>query len=298
MHSMDWDDIRLFLAAHRAGSTAQAAQALGVQHTTVGRRLAGLEAALGAKLFIRTPKGLRPTEVATAILPLAEEAERQLQAIRRRIAGGDGVIEGKVRLTTSDAFSDFLVRHLPALHARHPALEVEVHSSNRMLDLARGEADIAVRMMAVGQSDLTCRRIGTAAWSLYAAESYLARQERPPSLADLTGQDVVGFDETLKSSPGAVWLATYAGGAHVAFRGNSIGAVMRAAVVGMGLAMLPCFMAAGEPSLRRIVPDLAVTRGIFVLFHPELGKAARIRAVVEFLAQMIREEAGLLDGTR
>lgn len=298
MHSMDWDDIRLFLAAHRAGSTAKAAQALCVQHTTVGRRLARLEAVLGAKLFIRTPAGLRPTEVAAAILPLAEEAERQFLAIRRRISGGDAVIEGKVRLTTSDAFSDFLVQRLPVLHERHPALEVEIHSSNRMLDLAKGEADIAVRMMAAGQSDLTCRRIGTAAWSLYAADSYLARQGGLPSLADLTGQDVVGFDESLNGSPGAIWLATYATKAHVAFRGNSIGAVLRAAVVGMGLAMLPCFLAAAEPSLRRIAPELAVTRGIFVMFHPELGQSARIRAVVEFLAEMVREEAGILEGTK
>lgn len=297
MHSMDWDDIRVFLAAYRAGSTAQAALALGVRHTTVGRRLAGLEQALGARLFVRTPEGLQPTDVAEAILSLAEEAERQFLAIRRRVAGGDGVIEGKVRLTTSEAFSDFLVRHLPVLHERHPALEVEILSSNRVLDLARGEADIAVRMMAVGQSDLTCRRIGTAAWSLYASESYLARKG-VPSLTDLTGQDVVGFDETLKGSPGAVWLATHASGAHITFRGNSIGSVLRATVVGMGLAMVPCFMAAGEPSLRRIAPDLAVTRGIFVVFHPELGQAARIRAVVEFLAEMAREEAGVLGGTQ
>ena len=120
MHNMNWDDLRVFLASYRACSTSRAAQELGVQHTTVGRRLAALEAALGIRLFIRTPQGLQPTETAIAILPLAEEAERQFLSISRRVADGNGVIEGKVRLTTSEAFSDFLVGHLPALHKRYP----------------------------------------------------------------------------------------------------------------------------------------------------------------------------------
>ena len=297
MHNMNWDDVRVFLASYRACSTSRAAQELGVQHTTVGRRLAALEDALETKLFIRTPQGLQPTETAIAIVPLAEEAERQFLSITRRVADGNGVIDGKVRLTTSEAFSDFLVGHLPTLHKRHPTLEVEILSANRVLDLTRGEADIAVRMMAAGQAHLTCRKIGIAAWSLYATESYLARKGMPSLLDDLTGHDVVAFDETLKGSPGAVWLVNSAGGAHVAFRGNSIGAVMRAAVVGMGLAVVPCFMAAGEPSLRRISPELSITRGIYVVFHPELGQTARIRAVVEFLAEVVNEDAGLLAGT-
>lgn len=296
MHNMDWDDIRYFLAAYRAGSTSQAARLLGVRHTTVGRRLAGLEAALQAKLFIRTPEGISPTVVATAILAQAEEAERSILAIRRQAGSGDAAVEGKVRLTTSEAFTDYLVRHLPLLRERHPALDLEILSSNRVLDLMRGEADIAVRMAPTSQSELTCRRIGNAGWALYASEAYVQRRGVPDSPTDLSGHEVIGFDESLKGSPGAQWVETHAKAAHIPFRGNSIGAIMRAAVVGMGIAMVPCFLAAAEPGLRRLSPELVATRGIFLVFHPSLAQVARIRAVVAFLVEVAREEAGLLAG--
>lgn len=297
MHSMDWDDVRYFLAAYRAGSTSGAARALGVRHTTVGRRLAGLEHALGAVLFIRTPEGIMPTAHATAILAVAEAAEASLVALKQQVGHGDAEIAGKVRVTTSEAFTDYLVRHLPVLQARHSALDVEILSSNRVFDLMRGEADIAVRMMTTSQPDLISRRIGDAGWSLYASEAYVARRGVPMPPTDLSGHDVVGFDDSLKGSPGAQWLEAHGKAAHLAFRGNSISAIMRAAVVGMGIAMLPCFLAAAEPGLRRLSPHLVSTRGIWLVFHPSLAHVARVRAVVDFLAEVAREEAGLLAGT-
>src|SRR5690349_16181026 len=106
---MDWDDLRYFLAVHRAGSTAGAARLLNVQHTTVGRRLTGLEEQLGTSLFARTPTGLVPTSVAADILPLAEDVERAMQAIGRVTQSGGTGLEGVVRLTTSEAFSGYFV---------------------------------------------------------------------------------------------------------------------------------------------------------------------------------------------
>lgn len=296
MHSMDWDDVRYFLAAYRTGSTSQAARLLGVRHTTVGRRLADLEASLGAVLFIRTPEGLAPTAHANGVLPMAEAAERSLLALQHQVGSGDAAIEGKVRLTTSEAFSDYLVRHLPALYECHPGLEVEILSSNRVFDLMRGEADIAVRMTTTSQAELTCRRIGNAGWSLYASDAYVARRGVPDPPTDLTDHEVIGFDESLKGSPGAQWLDVHARTAHIAFRGNSISAILRAAVVGMGIAMVPCFLAASEPGLRRLSPHLVTTRGVWLVFHPSLAHVARIRAVVEFLAEVARVDAALLSG--
>lgn len=296
MHSMDWDDIRYFLAAYRAGSTSRAARMLGVRHTTVGRRLAGLEEALGAVLFIRTPEGLAPTSHADAILALAEAAELNLAALPARVGGGDRDVVGMVRLTTSEAFADYLVRHLPELYDRYPGLDVEVLSSNRVFDLARGEADLAVRMTTTTQAELTCRKVGMIAWSLYAADSYVARRGLPDPPTDLAGHEVIGFDDSLKRSPGAEWLAVHARTAHVAFRGNSLGAILRAAGVGMGIAMVPCFMAASEPGLRRVSPHLVTLRGVWLVFHPGLAEVARIRAVAEFIAEIIRREAALLGG--
>ena len=126
--------------------------------STVGRRLAGLESALRTRLFIRTPEGLLATEAAREIAPLAEEAEHCFLAIGRQVSRGDSRIEGKVRLTTSEAFSRYLIPHLARLQARHPHLEVEIDTSNAVLDLVRGEADLAVRVAPTKQADLVCRR--------------------------------------------------------------------------------------------------------------------------------------------
>jgi DNA-binding transcriptional LysR family regulator len=135
---VDWNDLRYFLAVYRAGSSSAAARALGVQHTTVGRRLAALEAGLGTSLFTRTPTGLTPTSAAADILNLAEAAETSVLAIERQARSTDAQLSGRVRLTTSDAFAGFFVRHLDALYAEHPALQVEVLTGNRNFDLAHG----------------------------------------------------------------------------------------------------------------------------------------------------------------
>ena len=243
MHSFDWNDLRYFLAVCRAGTLAGAARDLRVRHSTVGRRLEALEQALGVSLFTRTPDGFVLTEAGAGIRPLAEEAERAAVAIERQVAGGDQRIEGAVRLTTSEAFSGFLVRRLAALHERHPDLMVEVLAGNRFFDLTRGEADLALRIAATTQPDLICKRIGSAGWSVYAAAGYLARRGMPASLDDLSGHDVIGFDEIHGPGAGALWLADHAGGAEVVMRGNSIVAVLNAAIVGMGIAILPCFLA-------------------------------------------------------
>lgn len=297
MHSMDWDDVRFFLAAYRAGSSNGAARLLGVRHTTVGRRLAVLEQSLDAKLFIRTPEGMSPTAAAIAILPLAEDAERSFLSIQRHAGNSDSVVAGRVRLTTSEAFSDYLVRHLSQLQERYPALTVEILGGNRVFDIARGEADIAVRMTATTQSELICRRVGDAGWSLYASKEYVARCGVPDPSTDLSGHEVIGFDESLAGTPGAQWLNTYGKAAHIPLRGNSLGAVMSAAVVGIGIAMVPCFLAATEPALRRLSPQLVSTRGIWLVFHPSVARIARVRAVIDFVADIIGADAHFLAGT-
>ncbi|MHB1110608.1 MAG: LysR family transcriptional regulator [Devosia sp.] len=294
---MDWDDLRFFLAAYRAGSSNGAARMLGVRHTTVGRRLAVLEQALGATLFIRTPEGMSPTASAVEILPLAEAAECSFLAIQRHAGSSDSLIEGKVRLTTSEAFSDYIVRRLPQLQERHPALTVEILSGNRVFDLSRGEADIAVRMTATTQPELICRRVGDAGWSLYASEEYVARYGVPEPPTNLSGHEVIGFDESLAGTPGAQWLETHGKAAHIPLTGNSIGAVISAAVVGIGIAMVPCFLASSEPGLRRLSPQPLSTRGIWLVFHPSVAQMARVRAVIDFIAEIIGADAHLLAGT-
>lgn len=294
---MDWDDLRFFLAIYRAGSTSGAARALSVQHTTVGRRLSGLEETLGTTLFTRTPTGLVPTPDAEGILMLAEDAERSMTAIERAAHGGDTRIEGVVRLTTSEAFSGYFVRRLAKLYTQHPGLVVEVLSGNRLFDVGRGEADLAVRIAPTTQLDLICRCIGHAGWSLYASENYVERHGALSEGFDFTGHEVIGFDESLKQVPGALWLSDHAGGAQTPMRGNSINAVVNAAVVGIGIAAVPCFLAEPEPTLRRLTPALIGTREIWLVFHPDVKRIARVRRVIDFVADEVAADAELLAGT-
>jgi len=291
MHKFDWNDLRYFLAVSRAGSLAGAARSLGVRHTTVGRRIEALEAALAASLFTRTPDGFALTEAGAGIVPLAEDAERAAEAVERRVAGGDERVEGVVRVTTSEAIAGFLVRRLSELQARYPELTVGVLSTNASLDLSRGEADIALRMVPTDAAELISKRLCDAGWSLYAAESYVERMGVPGDPANLSGHSVVGFDETMAGTPGAVWLDAHGEGAHVVMRCNSLIAALNATIVGMGVSVVPCFLADAEPTLTRLTQAVLGKREIWVVFHPDVAKIKRVRTVIDFITEIVGRDA-------
>jgi DNA-binding transcriptional LysR family regulator len=298
MRSMDWNDLRYFLALRREGTLAGAARALKVRHSTVGRRINELEGALGVCLFTRAQDGFLLTEAGAEIVEMAEEAERIFAAVERRVAGKDDRLEGVVRLAVSEAFSGFVVRRLADLHASHPGLIVEILSSNVRVDLERGEADLALRIAETSQPDLVCRHIGDANWSLYASEGYLKRMGRVATPSDLSGHDVIAFDETMAGVPGAQWINEHANGANVILRGNSIVSVLNACLIGMGLAVLPCFLADAEANLRRLTPHVLGAREIWLVFHPEIGRIARVRRVIDFVVEIIARDAPLLLGEK
>jgi len=292
----DWNDLRYLLAIARTGSLAGAARDLGVEHTTVGRRLAALEATLGARLFLRGPGGLSPTPAGLEILPIAEEIATRVETIERRVSGADARVEGTVRLTTSEALSGYLSKQLWALRYRHPDLMIEILSGNRSYDLSRGEADLAVRARETNEPDLVARKVGEAAWSLYAAPAYVERKGSPPAPEDLRGHDTITFDDSLGAVPGALWLQEHGQGANIVMRGNSLVAVLNAAIFGMGLTALPCFMGDSEPALRRLTPRVLGTRDVYLVVHPDLARVARVRAVMEFIIEIFERDAALWRG--
>jgi DNA-binding transcriptional LysR family regulator len=293
---IDWNDLRYLLAVRRAGTLGAAARSLGVEHTTVGRRLAALESALGAKLVVRGPDGVTLTDAGENVLPLVEEMERAALAIEARASGQDERMEGSVRVTTSEGFTGFLVKRLVPLRDLHPKLVVEVLSGNAALDLARREADFAVRMVKTTAPDLVERKIGSVGWGLYAAEAYVARKGPLASTTDLRGHDVVGYGDALANVPGAKFLSEHGEGTNVVMRGNSIVSVLNAVSVGMGLGAVPCFLAANEPTLRRLTPDVLAERDVWLVYHPEVAKIARVRAVLDFVIEAIKTDRELLRG--
>jgi len=292
----DWNDFRYFLAIARSGSLAGAGRELGVEHTTVGRRLAALEKELGTRLFLRGPEGLSATEAGRGILPLAEEIATRVDAIELRVAGGDDRVEGTVRFSISEAFTGYFVKQFGSLRERHPNLVVQISSSNRSADLMRGEADLAVRAREVTEPDLLARKVAVAGWSLYAAPDYVARKGTPATPEDLCGHDIIGFDDSLADTPGGLWLSAHAQGANVVMRGNSIVAAVNATVCGMGISAVPCFFAEGEPRLRRLTPRVLGGRDIFLVVHPDLVRVARVRAVMDFVVELFAKDAALWSG--
>jgi DNA-binding transcriptional LysR family regulator len=293
---IDWNDLRFFLAIHRARTLAGASRMLGVEHTTVGRRLTAMENALGAKLFVRTREGFSPTAAGEAILPHAEQAESAFLAIERVAQNDDDRPEGLVRLTTSETFAGFVGRRLADLRAKYPKITVEVLSGNANLDLTRREADIALRIAATKQPELLCRSIAKMGWSLYATAAYVESRGPIDPLASLRGHDVIGFNESLAQVPGALWLTAHGEGANVVVRTGSIPAALNAALGGLGIAAIPCLLGDAETTLVRLTPDLIGERDMFLVVHPDLARIARVRVVMDFFVERFAAEASILSG--
>lgn len=294
----DWNDFRYFLAIAKAGTFAGAARELRVEHTTVARRLSALETALATKLFVRGPDGLTLTGAGRDVVPLAEEIAARAQAIERRVSGEDSRVEGTVRLSVSEALSAYLVRKSAPLRERHPALQVEVQVGNHASDLLRGEADLAIRARPVTEPELVARKLVVAGWSMYASADYLARRGTPPDPESLCGHDLIAFDDSMAGTPGGLWFAAHGQACKVAMRGNSVIAALNAAICGMGLAVIPCFLAEGEAGaqLRRLTPRVLGARDIHLVVHPDLSRVARVRAVMDFVVDLFERDAALWTG--
>ncbi len=293
---LDWNDLRYFLAIQRARTLAGAARALGVEHTTVGRRLSAMEAALGAKLFVRTRDGFSPTRAGEAVRPHAERIEAAILDIEHVASDTDDRPEGLVRLTTSETFAGHLGRRLADLRARHPKITVEILPGNAKLDLARREADLAIRFGPTTQPDLLCRSVAKTGWSLYAAKTYAEARGPIAPMESLCGHDVIGFGETLSMTPGAAFFDEHAADACVVLRTGSIPAALDAAIAGLGIAALPCFVADPEPALVRLTPEVIGQPDLYLVVHPDLAKVARVRAVMDYFVERFAAEAELLAG--
>jgi len=281
---LEWSDLRVFLAVSMSSSFTAAAKAVRLDQTTVGRRIASLEATLGTKLFRRGRDGLALTAEGHEVLRLAREMEEAALALERRVGGRDRAVQGPVRMATIETFgSRFLAPRAPEFRRKHPEIEWTLVTSSRTVSLTRREADVAVRLERPPQADLVVRKLGTYAYALYASPSYLAKRA-VAARTDLAAHDVLGFDEELSSIPEAVWLSERT--RRYALRSNSFSVLERAAMAGVGVAVLPCFLADGREDLVRVDPGEDVSaRSLWVVVHAELATQTRVRAVVDFVTR-------------
>jgi DNA-binding transcriptional LysR family regulator len=286
------DDLRVVLAVQRAGRLALAARELGVDATTVGRRLAAAEAALGARLFTRSRDGLRPTAAGRRAVDTAERTVALVGALERSVARAEEQVEGTVRVTSSDGLLvHALAPALPALLARHPRLQLELLGSTRPLDLLRGEAELAVRLFRPRERGLVARRAGSLSYGLFASPAYLASAGAPRSLADLAGHAVVGYDASLAATPEMRWLARNAPAAMVRVRASGLPVLLAACRAAAGVALVPTRFAACDPLLERVLPRVPLfTREAWLLMHPDLRRSAPVAAVAAWVVETLASE--------
>jgi DNA-binding transcriptional LysR family regulator len=288
----NWDDLRYFLRAVQTKTLAGAARSMGVEHTTIGRRLTALERALGAPLVLRGPDGLTLTPLGERIAPLVQEVERAVSAARAAVKAE----RSRVRLSVPQALTTIFTQALPQLRRDHPEVSLELIGNNRAPDLKRGEVDVAVLVRAVLDEDLVRRSLGEVGWSLYAADSYLARRPAPVDPHDLSGHEIVALNTDSPVAPAAKWLSEHAANATVVSRSNASGALVDAAVAGAGLALLPCFLADAEPALRRLTSDVLTKHSISLVYRREVRIAEPVRLVIRFVIDVMRKNAERIKG--
>ncbi|WP_448187809.1 LysR family transcriptional regulator [Azospirillum sp. sgz301742] len=293
----DWDDFRFFLAVARHGSLSGAARALGVNHTTVLRRVAGLEATAGVQLFVRLPAGYALTTEGEEVLAIAARVEEDIAAASRRLSGKDARVGGSLSVTTIDILAlHMLPRPMAAFRAARPEIQVSLMVAEARLSLTKREADVAVRSTRKPPENLVGRAVSGMAFAVYGSTAYL---ERAGAGVDLAGHDWAGLDESYAHTSMARWQTRRIPADRVGYRVNSVAALLEATRAGGGLALLPCGLGDAAPDLRRIgdVVEEAESR-IWLLTHEDLRHMGRVRVFLDFMAEALSAERDLWEGRR
>jgi len=281
-----WDELRTFVEVARDGSLSGAARRLGLTQPTVGRHIDALEAALGLTLFTRSPRGLTPTPAALALGPHAEAMAAAAAALGRAASGEATADRGAVRVTASDVIGcEVLPPILAAFHAAHAGIAIELALTNRTEDLARHDADIAVRMVRPTQRGLAARRIGTSRIRLYAHRDYLARFGEPRSLADLRRHCVIGFDRDNRTFRGAGDFGKSTRREDFGFRCDNDLAQLAALRAGVGIGGCQDNIARRSADLVPVLPNVVqFAMEVWLVMHEDLKATRRVRLLFDHLA--------------
>jgi DNA-binding transcriptional LysR family regulator len=291
---MDWEDVKTFRTVMEAGTVRAAAKQLGVHHSTVSRRIEQLEKSLDSRLFERRPEGYFPTASGEELARVADQFSEELFTVERHIAGRDNELSGSLKVTMAEPFAlTIFADRLPEFCAAYPGLDLEIITSFDLLDVARREADIAIRMDNNPPDALVGKRLFAYRTSIYANPDYLAEQDfenRPEDARWLGWNDRDGrFPDWTQNSEYArvpVW-GSFA----------SIALQVRLARVGMGLVMVPCIAADGVSGLVRATDrDPVPSRDIWILTHEDLRRTARVRAFMDFAEMVLRDNREALQG--
>ncbi|HEY8608190.1 MAG TPA: LysR family transcriptional regulator [Noviherbaspirillum sp.] len=283
---MEWTDLQYFLAVHAKRSVGAAAATLGVNHTTVLRRLARLEQEMGVVLFERLPGGYAITGAGEELAAHLAGLPEQIDAASRQVMGLDLEIRGAIRVTAADTvFSALLMPYLQEFQERHPHVQLQLMMNNAFSNLGKREADIAVRGSNRPPENLIGRRVGMIRTAPYASRAYLARQDAGTAWARHVW---ITPDESLSHLEQYRWVAANVPADRVRARIDSLVGMVECARRGMGVAMLLCPLADVHEDLVQLAPPLPLLdTQIWILTHPDVKRVARIRALNDFLYERL-----------
>lgn len=291
---LDWDDLRVVLSVSRAGSTLGAARQLGLNQTTVSRRVQALEHALGLTLFLHRRTGYEPTEHGRALLAAAERVEAAAGALEADADRLRRLAAGVIRITAPEVvFAKLLAPIVVEFRRAHPGVQVEQISSESHLDLEGGEADIAFRGTAdrpLGDR-LIARRLPDVAWTAYCSDGYAAEHGSPACPGDLPRHAVVVYDKGLPITRLNAWMLEHVGPACVVARSNTVPNMRGLLLAGLGVGLLPCLDGDTETGLLRCFdppPGLAST--FWIVMTPEVRRVPLARRFADLAVRRLREQ--------
>jgi len=291
---LSWDEFRLVKSIAEARSLVGAAERLGVNHSTVFRRLAAVESAVGARLFERARSGYEPTAAGDEMIALASTMAESVLEFERRVAGRDIKPTGELSVTTPEAIGQhFMPAIVAQFQAQNPGVVVELILSDQSLNLSRRDADIAIRMTNDPPETLVGRRICTGRWGVYRRRDLTAElsSEASGSVA------FIGFGDNFGPATARRWIEANIPPGRLVAKVNSAHCMLQLALQGFGATLLPCFLGDGCPGLARVgylLPELDI--GLWMLTHSDLRRSARVRAFMDFAGAELTKQRRAIEG--
>lgn len=293
---LEWNDLTVILAICRAGSLSGAARMLGQNHSTIFRKINSIEKKTGVRFFERLPEGYAMTDAGQTALHYAERIESEVHALGREVLGQDMRLQGKIRVTAPEGMTVQMAPKLFAEFCRiHPEVQIDIVGGSSALDLSRREADIAIRATAKPPDTSLGRKLCDFRFAIYASPQYLKRKKDVP----LPDHDWCFIQGTVEWLVPMIWKKKAHGERRTIFASSLAMAVMNATAEGLGLTMMPCYLADTDKRLVRVSDTIEpLTLELWILTHPDLRHTARVKALMAYLYAELDKEKDLFEGKR
>ena len=291
---MDWDNVRVFLAVARSGQFVAAAKRLRLDHATVSRRIAALEAGLGARLFDRRTTGAKLTAVGERFLVTAEQMETAFLHAQAEIGDVNVELTGVVRIGAPDGFSTYyLAAALRDFLERHPGILIQLVPAPQVIPLARREVDIVVVLDKPEAGRFVARKLTDYSLGIYAGAAYLKARGAPRDIADLAGHRLIGYVEEYAFSTALDYVRELSDGAPTSFECTSAVTQLEALRAGLGLGVVHDYLARRFPDLERVLPERRAIRSYWIVTHEDTRGLGRIRAVHDHLVACVERDRAM-----